>query len=627
MKQIRHNRRKSVFPSYSIIRSGVVFSALALLLSACGAQNKSSQAEPMIKSTLQYKQCSNFTERFIENVYNSLAEGKELPQSQDLQPYIEELVKERFPDTTKENREELIGEFSKAYLAFHHVIVKNKHNGLDPETKRTYVGRLAALVAGDVSSPNMVKWQAEYQIAKKKLEASLKPLDTNCQNFITDSSGSDVNTPQPDDYSRFAYSDDELKRLGESTKDTDPNAKAKTQISQDWQAPASTNSNPGSGKSSTTQPVVGPATSTTNSTGTQYLFKLMQEKISQRQLNPSVAGARLTMGTGYQSCNTLEKPRMGLNEVLRGLVYYATHQSGATGLWKIFDLPALIQSHFYLRDLKQPESDSCLDTKKFPLLYDYGGRPGSKVVNGHRVMDLFTNAGSGSNKIFGLDCTGFVATALLTAGLKISKSNSCNPEEAQSLHTRLLFNEKSRPSYNCLDQVEVSQHKDSQGKPTAEFALLPGDLIVTNGIHIAMVDQVGKDSKGRLDPFGLEKITQQTQCEANSRQFQKFNFSVIQSSANSSQRNAKYGGSGIGMNRMTAKDYFTGDTNMRAGVIKMALAACLRKFGAGAKVNGDYYRFYRHRSYDSNCICPKRVNMYREQCMQVCPVSAKAVQQ
>jgi hypothetical protein len=272
--------------------------------------------------------------------------------------------------------------------------------------------------------------------------------------------------------------------------------------------------------------------------------------------HPAVYGGLKTLATAYQSCeagvvNALDSS----TKAIRGISIVGTHPNGVGRIRKISDLKALIASHPYLANYRKPGS-SCASVLTKPLIYDYGGKPSTTNAQDSR-LDLFKDAGTGSETELGIDCSGYVYSSLATAGLKLKASGRLKAVGVHGVNAKMFMTPQSN-GLTCLDFPTVS----------ASETLKPGDIIASSG-HVVMVETVG------ADPFGLAAIRDASSCRADRLSVSRFDFTILQSSPSVG---------GIGINRMRAADYFPTSESMAKGLLEHAMTACKAKFGAAQKL-------------------------------------------
>jgi hypothetical protein len=291
--------------------------------------------------------------------------------------------------------------------------------------------------------------------------------------------------------------------------------------------------------------------------------------------------ARRTMATAYQSCRVLELPPV-TNQVgdVEGVNRSVAVDSVGWGR-SYKNLRLLKQTHYYHRETTF--SGRCMDQNKKPLVYDYGGAPGFDAGNG--LLDLFVNVGGGP--ALGIDCSAFVSTAAVSAGVLFKKGT---PNRA--IYTRFVsrdFIDATKSGWSCFENVRVDQNSTLQS----------GDIAAYRG-HVVIVESVGSD------PFGLRAVYDRSQCV--SLAVRNFDFVFIQSSPSQEH---------LGINRYLAKEYLEKAGLMTDLFMHYAKQACLSKFdGVERTPSTEKYGVVRHRK-NSQCLAA-RINLRHEDCVASC---------
>ena len=301
-------------------------------------------------------------------------------------------------------------------------------------------------------------------------------------------------------------------------------------------------------------------------------------------LHPLVYGARVVMAVAYQSCGVLDLPLVSSKtKNIKGVQITSRHKSGGVHR-RISSLPQLTSSHYYLKELKgKTPAHGCPNILKNPLIYDFGGKP---FVSSHPYpqINLFRNAGSGSS-VLGMDCSGFVLSALARAGLRVKKNKPMKGSYVSGISSWLLRDRSN--GLNCLSKISFLDRNP----------LRAGDIIASHG-HVVIVDQVGQD------PFGLKEIKSKTRCSALSENH--FNFSIIQSSSEFN---------GMGINRIHIKNVT--HPQLIRGLKQMASELCYQKWGLnrGKKSISDI-TISRH-TLEPECLDPQ-IPVSGEECLSEC---------
>lgn len=294
-------------------------------------------------------------------------------------------------------------------------------------------------------------------------------------------------------------------------------------------------------------------------------------------------GALKVVSVAYQSCPSLEvAPLTSKTPDVQGITRTGTRDDGG-GIRYVTNASALMQSNPYLKTFVP--GGSCRDIRGAPPIYDFGGKPA--VTN--NALDLFKNGGDGTSAL-GIDCSGFVSAALLTAGLKLSSSAPIRASHA-SAYASSNFKRPGDSGLDCLAPVQVT--------PTE--SLRSGDIVAMDG-HVIMVEVASND------PFGIAGITNVADCKSGPVAVSKFDFVIAQSSSSKN---------GIGINRYQAKEYLKDGGAIADGLLQYAVAACKARLNkASSTPNPSSALAIRHKGTAACMAAP--VAMVGEECVQSC---------
>lgn len=336
-----------------------------------------------------------------------------------------------------------------------------------------------------------------------------------------------------------------------------------------------------------TSPIVNPVPDNSNGGGQSQDFS--RKRADQKQIEWASYGAKLVLATGYQNCHSLLRPELGQsNTPVKGIEVIGRHPNNVGLMRQIKRLDLVQYTHPYLSVEPSNRSQQCFDTFKKPLIYDYGGKP-FVSQSARNILDLHRNAGSGSAEL-GIDCSGFVYSALATMGLRLQKGRELRALDVYSWAAR-SYMDPEQSGMTCMKKITSTSDSFSPG------------ILMANSGHILMVDEVGSD------PLGLNQVTSQSQCR--NLNASHFDFTVIQSS------NSK---NGVGMNRFKASDYFGSGNSMREPLIEYQRAHCVARFTGGAQpYSNARLALVRHRKEDPACVAPERVALANESCVATCP--------
>lgn len=297
-------------------------------------------------------------------------------------------------------------------------------------------------------------------------------------------------------------------------------------------------------------------------------------------------GARKAFAVSYQSCQVQNLPALNDDVAdVKGISIVGDHPSGGKKR-VISDLNAYVTSNYYLRAITETPN-RCLQIKKNPLIYDFGGKP-SATSAADSKLDFFKNAGSGTETL-GIDCSGFVFSALATSGLKLKKDGRLKAISVFGISARMYMNPKEN-GLTCIEPVKL----------TATNGLRRGDIIAQSG-HVVMVDSAGED------PFSIAGIEKAEDCTGARLSPRRYDFVIVQSSPTKG---------GMGINKIRAADYLQENIKMANGLRDYAIAACKARFGQSHTVKTTDAVLVRH-SGTSDCM-DTRVKLQSEECVAAC---------
>jgi hypothetical protein len=316
-----------------------------------------------------------------------------------------------------------------------------------------------------------------------------------------------------------------------------------------------------------------------------------QKKAQELGLPLAVMGARKALGVAYQSCESLQLSPMDslvpkISE--KGIVIVGKHSDGVGNRRVYGNLDELVSTDYYLNFLKYDPQSVCKNPLIKPLIYDYGGKP--FVVSAEsQQLDFFKNGGSGSQAL-GIDCSGYVFSSIVTAGLRIAPNKNAKAVQVEGISASMYMNPQQN-GLACFDKITLTENESIQA----------GDVVAVKG-HVVMIDQVG------ADPFGLEHWKSVNDCILANMNVENFDFSVAQSSPS---KNA------IGINRYLAKDYLKESSSMSAGFREYAVQACKAHFlKKPISYAGSTSAIIRHRG-TPECL-GNPISLKGEECLKTC---------
>lgn len=304
---------------------------------------------------------------------------------------------------------------------------------------------------------------------------------------------------------------------------------------------------------------------------------------------PEVTGIFRTFATAYQSCDVLSLPPMtAATPSVEGISIVGDHPAGGKKR-EISNLAQVIATHYYINGQRLAKN-TCFEVRNSPLIYDFGGKPYTSSSDPY-LLDMFKNGGSGTS-VLGIDCSGFVFSALGLAGLKLDYDPK-KVMKADLVHgiPSTAFKDPQNNGMRCLDKTTM----------TKNAAIQPGDIIAISG-HVNIVDSVGSD------PFGVSRASSINDCTAAKLSYSGFDFVIAQSSPSKG---------GIGINRYQAKNYLAESSTYRDGLTAYAVAACKAKFGGSGAVNHASLSVVRHRR-TVECQAPRPLISRNQECVDSC---------
>ena len=307
--------------------------------------------------------------------------------------------------------------------------------------------------------------------------------------------------------------------------------------------------------------------------------------------HPAVYGGLKALATSYQSCEAgLVGALSSSTPDIEGIKVTGMHPDGVGKKRVIGDLAAFLAKHPYLTDYRKPAS-SCFGVTAKPMIYDYGGKPDT-TSDVDSALNFFVNNGSGTSAL-GIDCSGYVYSALATAGLKVKKSGRLKAVSVHGIPARMYMN----PAANGMDCLAFAKFEGLT-------SLKPGDILASKG-HVILIESVGQD------PFGIAWITTESQCVKANIAVSRFNFTLLQSSPVKG---------GVGIDLMQASEFFSEAGSMTDGIYDHAINACKAHVQKAALATKSATTgLVRHLG---TAECKDRpLRLSREECVSQCPAS------
>lgn len=297
--------------------------------------------------------------------------------------------------------------------------------------------------------------------------------------------------------------------------------------------------------------------------------------------NDLIASMRKVLAVTYQSCEVLDrKPLNKDDKNIQGITEECCHEGGG----KIRHIDSLSQVQATHPYLQTTYGKQCVNIRKNPLIYDFGGRPAFTRGSTGR-LNFFINYGG--SEVLGYDCSAMVYTVVMGAGFRLKENKMFVASDVVAAQSRQFLDPDSK-GWSCLDSVDFTTD--------TEEPLLEGDIASMDG-HTFMIYRTGKD------PYGIDNLTDCKKIDS-----QNFDFDLMQSSPSKD---------GVGINVYSGKDYLLTNDTMEKGFVEYAKNYCERKKNAATKkIKLSYFSLVRL-STKTSCRMPS-VAFENESCVQSC---------
>lgn len=514
---------------------GLVITSI-LLCSGCGKGSTEQQARELAQQLSPGESCDSIRNRFWTELYRQADVYLELPPPELVATDLQAAEHSR---EQVDIHRELAGVYS---------LIFESTQSLDDRAAR--IQRLAELELGDRTTPEKQRVQDELELKINQVEALIAESEQCRSAPNTQPTTTPTTSPSP----------------------TPSSTTAPTPTPSPTPTPTPT---PAPTTVSPPTPVVG--------ADAVPLFETFRTRN-----HAAVYGAYKTFAVAYQSCNAVAITALDWsNSDVRGINVIGTHPNGVGLKREVASASSVMSSNpYYSR--RQGVRSGCFSQSSNPLIYDYGGKPYVSSATSTE-LDYFRNAGTGTTAL-GVDCSGYVSSALLVGGLRLRKNVSSKGAQTSGVNSA-MFSKPEANGISCLKTVAVSQ-TDS---------IRPGDIIASSG-HVIMVDTVGRD------PLGIQSIQRASDCTTANLSTARLDFTIIQSAP-------VFGG--MGLDRMHASEYLQENASMRQVVSAYAVAYCKARFGTVSTPSGLAASIVRHLG-TSECMDPTRVTLAQESCLAEC---------
>lgn len=320
---------------------------------------------------------------------------------------------------------------------------------------------------------------------------------------------------------------------------------------------------------------------------------------SREIFHPSaIDGLHKVIATAYQTCEALEvKPLSAQTPNIQGIKILSEGHASGRGRKRVYqDVQKIFKTNPYYA-INTPLQKGCFANTKQPLIYDFGGKP-KTTTDANSVLDFFTDAGSGTD-VLGIDCSGFIFSAIARGGLKLSPNKTLKAVLVHGMSAN-MFKNPSKNGMTCFESLVDLR----------TTTLQPGDIIASDA-HVVMVGSVG------LDPFGIKRAKKVSDCTIDKLSSNGFDFAVSQSG------NWK---NGIGIHQSEAKDYLKSTSTFQKGLTQLAQYFCQEKFSPPktsqdpsslAKPTLDGINVIRHKG-TAECLAQTPIALKYESCVEDC---------
>jgi hypothetical protein len=278
-------------------------------------------------------------------------------------------------------------------------------------------------------------------------------------------------------------------------------------------------------------------------------------------LDRIVRGAHNAFANLYQRCDVLSSAAVNGSLLIPGIVITGSHPAGGkrrniTRKGGV-PIPEFFAKHPYLKDYdafynEKGEALGCSKLHQNPPIYDFGGKANS--TNG--LMDHFSNSGSGTS-VLGVDCSGFIVSAMISSGSRLKKNVALNPASLLSNTGASSLRSPQSNNLTCLSTYNIQKTNKTI------LTLQAGDILASTG-HVVIVEWMGPD------PFGISKLSSAQDCTSSKFDSKNFKIRILHSSPENN---------GIGIARHDLAN-FTNATYASA-FEELAIKTCKATFQSG----------------------------------------------
>lgn len=316
-------------------------------------------------------------------------------------------------------------------------------------------------------------------------------------------------------------------------------------------------------------------------------------------------GARKTFQMANLNCELGDKSKTIKKDEFKGHAKEIVMTEVRPYVREFYDITEARATHPFK---KAPFSRAeCPQTDLDLFVFDFGSQP--KVDAAKKEINVFNETRKKGVKAYGLDCSGFVRSAILAAGVRLQKNVDPFTQKSTSFSTSSLMGLKD----SCFKTAEFKKDE----------SLKSGDLIVMRGSkhdgdegHAAIVEFLDED------PFNVKASGAQKAADCQVPAFQEkmkskdFKISILHSTGS-------FGG--IGPTRTLIKDYAEYGENQPKFVDllqELAIKACEANFSdtpAKATVRNELRVLRFDSTNEAACKQEPGKFKYRDKCLGPCP--------
>lgn len=237
----------------------------------------------------------------------------------------------------------------------------------------------------------------------------------------------------------------------------------------------------------------------------------MEQNDKQVMATSASLGGRRVLATMYQTCKALDPVIDGTFAINNNVSRDSRRKRSLSNS----TIPTYLNMNPFSRERETPPGPGCFNIADKPPVYGYGAKPTSDSNSVNVTMNQAVSGrcgpngiSCGSHAIQSIDCSGFIAAALATQGLRLKSGQDFNP----AWFSTTYFASAARERNSCFADVPIS----------TGVSIMPGDIISYANNHVIMIDEVGDD------PLGIKKYSQAGR-NCNDIHYRDFDFTYMHS--------------------------------------------------------------------------------------------------